>query len=404
MNPNTLNPRRRDLLGAFSSLSAAALLSAHAPGWAQALAQSPAGSASERILILVEFKGGNDGLNTVVPFADPVYAALRPTLALKPEDVIKLDAKLGLHPELKAMLPLWEKGELAVVQGVGYPQPNLSHFRSIEIWQTASNATEYLQDGWVTRAMAAGYSSRAKFTAEGVVIGGNNFGPLTGARAVSLNNPEAFVNQSRLASAAPVHGNAALQHILQVENGTVQAADGLRGDKFAFTTEFPNGAFGNSVKAACQVVASQRGKGGGVPVITLTLGSFDTHQNQLGAHANLMRQLAEGLAALKGGLLELGAWDRTLVMSFSEFGRRPKQNGSNGTDHGTTAPHFVLGGAVRGGSYGQAPDLTRLDGSQNLAYSTDFRQLYATVAQQWWGVNAETVVRGKFDQLKFLRT
>jgi uncharacterized protein (DUF1501 family) len=135
----------------------------------------------------------------------------------------------------------------------------------------------------------------------------------------------------------------------------------------------------------------------------LTLGSFDTHQNQLNTHANLLRQLAEGMAALKSSLTELGAWDRTLVMTFSEFGRRAKQNSSGGTDHGTAAPHFVAGGAVRGGMYGQAPDLTRLDGTQNVVYTTDFRQMYATVAQQWWGVNAETVVRGKFDTLKFLR-
>ncbi len=135
------------------------------------------------------------------------------------------------------------------------------------------------------------------------------------------------------------------------------------------------------MRAACQVVASQRGKAG-VPVITLTLGSFDTHQNQPGQHANLLRQLGEGLAALKGGLVELGAWDHTMVMTFSEFGRRPRQNNSNGTDHGTVAPHFVAGGAVKGGLYGQAPDLTRLDSTQNVAWSTDFRQLYATVARE----------------------
>ncbi|MFM9880214.1 MAG: DUF1501 domain-containing protein [Burkholderiaceae bacterium] len=393
---------RRQALSLFSSVSGAALLAAHAPSWAQAL-DSRAASANNRILILVELKGGNDGLNTVVPYADSSYYALRPGIAIKVGDVLKLDAKTGLHPELKAALPLWEKGELAIVQGVGYPQANLSHFRSIEIWETASSATEYLDDGWVGRAMKTGYGSRAKFTAEGVLIGNNDFGPLAGARAVSLNNPEAFLSQSRLAAPAAVRGNAALQHILAVENGTAQAAEGLRGDKFAFNTAFPGGAFGNGVRAACQVVASQRGKDGGVPVLALTLGSFDTHQNQPGLHANLLRQLAEGLAALKGGLMEIGAWDRTVVMTYSEFGRRPRQNGTNGTDHGTAAPHFVTGGAVRGGLYGQPPDLTRLDGTQNLIHTTDFRQLYATIAQQWWGVNAQSVVRGNFEPLKFLR-
>ena len=402
--------KRRDFLSNVSTATGAALLSAHAPGWAQAVA-SRASSVQERILILIELKGGNDGLNTVVPYADSAYYQLRNTIGIKPDELIKLDAKVGLHPDLKALLPFWEKNELAIVQGVGYPEANLSHFRSIEIWGTASKANEYLSDGWVTRGMQAGLASKAAYTAEGVLIGMNDFGPLAGARAVSLNDPVAFVNQSRLARAnelAISTPNPALRYLLKVENEISQAADGLRGDKYAFDTVFPTGQFGNGVAAAAQIVASQRrdkadNKAGGVPVMCLTLGSFDTHQNQLGTHAGLLKQLAEGMAALKSALTELGAWDRTLVMTFSEFGRRAKQNSSGGTDHGTAAPHFIAGGAVRGGLYGQAPDLNRLDGTQNVIYTTDFRQIYTTVAQQWWGVNAESVVRGRFDALKFLR-
>ena len=397
--------KRRQFNSLFATLTGTVLLQAHAPGWAQASARRAA-SAAERILVLIELKGGNDGLNTVVPYADDSYYQLRPVIGIKREDVIRLDAQTGLHPELKALLPLWEKGELGIVQGVGYPQPNLSHFRSIEIWETGSRSSEYLQEGWVARGLKAGLAGAANFTTEGVMIGGTEFGPLAGARAVSLNNPEAFVNQSRLAQggqSGAARGNAALQYLLQVESDINQAAQGLRGDKFSFATEFPAGAFGNGVRAAAQVVASQKGKGG-VPVITLTLGSFDTHQNQPGLHANLLKQLAEGLAALKSAFTELDAWERTLVMTFSEFGRRPRQNSSNGTDHGTVAPHFVAGGAVRGGLYGQAPDLSRLDGTQNAGYSTDFRQLYATVARDWWGVKPDAVTRGHFEPLKFIRS
>ncbi len=394
--------QRRHFLQTASSATGAALLAVHAPGWAQAAA-NPAASASERIVVLVELKGGNDGLNTVVPYTDPAYYQMRSAIAIKPEAVLRIDSRAGLHPELKALLPLWEQNQLAIVQSVGYPQANLSHFRSIEIWETGSKADEYLGNGWVTRGMQAGFAARSHYTTEGVLVGVNDFGPLAGARAVALNNPEAFVNQARFASAQQAVGSAALQHVLRVEADISQAAQGLRADKFAFSTVFPQGAFGNSVRAAAQVLASQRGKGG-VPVMLLSLGSFDTHQNQLGTHANLLRQLAEGLAALQSAFTELGAWDRTLVMSFSEFGRRPRQNNSNGTDHGTLAPHFVAGGAVRGGLYGQAPDLTRLDATQNAAYSTDFRQLYATVAQQWWGVKPEAVVGTGFTPVPFLRT
>jgi uncharacterized protein (DUF1501 family) len=399
-------PNRREFLAQFGSISAAALLGMHAPLWAQAVAERTLGSGN-RTLILIELKGGNDGLNTVVPYADPNYQALRGNLALKTEELIRIDAKFGLHPELGPFLPLWEKGELGIVQGLGYPQPNLSHFRSIEIWETASRANEYLEDGWVTRAMRAGLASQQAYTAEGVLIGSSAMGPLLGARAVTLTNPEAFLNQARLSQATKIQtqsaANPALQHLMQVQDNINHAAAGLRADRFNFTTVFPLGGFGNAVRAACQVVASQKGRSG-VPVIALKLGSFDTHQNQPGTHANLLKQLAEGMAAIKSAMQELNAWDQTLLMTFSEFGRRARPNNSNGTDHGTAAPHFVAGGAVRGGWYGKAPDLARLDATQNLIYTSDFRQLYAGVAKNWWGVNPEPVVLGNFDPISFLRT
>ena len=387
---------RRELLASSMGIG---FVGIPALGFAQSI------SNKDRVLILVELKGGNDSLNTVIPYANPIYAQLRPTIGIKQDDVIRIDSQQGLHPSLAPLVPVWEKNELAIVQGVGYPDPNLSHFRSIDIWNTASKSKEYLSDGWVARALHAGpqATSGKAFTSEGVLVGINEQGPLAGADAVSLRQAETFVNQSRLAMPSELAGNASLTHILGVERSIVDAANGLRGEKYAFKTEFPNGNFGQSVQAAAQIVAGQRGKLG-VPVIVLSHGSFDTHVNQTGNHANLLKQLAEGLAALRGALQEVGAWDRTMVMTYSEFGRRARQNQSNGTDHGTAASHFVMGGAVRGGLVGQAPDLARLDSSQNLVYTTDFRQLQATVAKGWWGVNPELVVRGRFDQLPLLRS
>ncbi len=362
-------------------------------------------SLKGRVLILVELKGGNDSLNTLIPYADAAYAQLRPSIGVKPEDVIRIDSKQGLHPALAPLVPVWEKGELAMVQGLGYPDPNLSHFRSIDIWNTASSSKEYLPDGWVTRALHAGLQPHTgkAFTSEGVLVGVNEQGPLAGAEAITLRQTETFVNQSRLAMPAVQESNASLAHILGVERAIVDAANGLRGERYAFKTAFPNGGFGQSVQTAAQIVAGQRGRAG-VPVMVLSHGSFDTHVNQPGNHANLLKQLAEGLAALRSALQEVGCWDNCLVMTYSEFGRRARQNQSNGTDHGTAAAHFVMGGAVRGGLVGQAPDLTRLDGAQNLIYTTDFRQLQATVAKAWWGINPERVVRGKFDQLPLVRS
>lgn len=394
---------RRQFMSLGLGTGACALGGLWLPGaWAQT-ARRAAAAAADRVLVLVELKGGNDGLNTVVPYADPLYAELRPGIGLKPDEVLRLDHRLGLHPALQPLMPVWEKNELAVLLGLGYPQPNLSHFRSIEIWDTGSRSNEYLDEGWVARGMAAGLREQARFTTEGVAIGNAGLGALAGARAVALTQPEAFVNQSRLVKPATSSRNAALSHVLRVENDVLQAAEGLRGAVPPLATEFPNHGFGQAAKAVCHIVAGQKGKGG-VPVFHVSLGSFDTHQAQPGTHANLLKQLAEGLSALRAGLIEAGAWDRTLVLSYSEFGRRARQNQSNGTDHGTAAAHFALGGTVRGGLHGVQPALDRLDATQNLLHTADFRQMYATVAARWWGIDPEPVVRGRFDTIDFLRT
>lgn len=391
--------QRRDFLRSTAALSVACGL-----GLPRAFAQQ----AAQRTLILVEFKGGNDGLNTVVPYRDPLYAQLRPRIALSDAQLAPLDERMALHAELKPLLALWQKDEMAVVQGVGYPQPNLSHFRSIEIWETASASNQYLDQGWLTRAFDGPLAAqRAAWTADGVVVGGNDLGVLAGgARAIALNNPEAFLNESRLAmpTRAP-GGNATLDYVLKVEQDIAHAADGLRGPRHAFATPFPATPFGHAVGAAMQVLATQSGPRN-VPVIHLQLGSFDTHQNQLAQQANLLRQFAEGMVALRSALVELGRWDTSMVMTYAEFGRRPRENQSNGTDHGTVAPHFVMGGAVRGGLHGRQPGLDDLDSVGNLKFAVDFRQLYATALQSLWGVRrnaSDSVLGGAFEPLTLWR-
>lgn len=360
-----------------------------------------AGPDYRRLLILVELKGANDGLNTVIPFADPDYARLRPRIALRRDEVLQLDERTALHPALQPLLALWQARELAIVQSVGYPSPNLSHFRSIEIWDTASKSEEYLHDGWLARAFAAN-PTPASFVADGVLVGSSELGPLAGggARAIALANTEQFLRAAKLAHPTQASGNAALKHLLKVESDVAYAASRLN-TGYVFKTVFPGGAFGDAVKTACQVLASSSAAGG-VGALRLTLNGFDTHQNQPGIHANLLRQLAEGLLALKSALGELKRWDDTLVMTYAEFGRRPKENQSNGTDHGTAAPHFVIGGRVRGGLYGEAPRLDRLDGNGNLPFAVDFRSLYATALERWWGVAAGGVLGGRFPAIELL--
>jgi uncharacterized protein (DUF1501 family) len=353
----------------------------------------------DRLLVLVELKGGNDGLNTVVPYADPVYYGLRPALAIPRDHVLQLDERAGLHPALEPFMAAWKNRELAVVQGVGYPGANLSHFRSIEIWETASRSNEYLPEGWLARAFAATPTPRA-FAADAVLVGGADLGPFTGAgaRAIALTDTEQFLRQARLAAPAGQARNPALGHLLRVEQDIVQAAAGLNGN-YAFKVEFPRNAFGNAVRTASQVIASKAG----VAAVKLSLGGFDTHRGQLPVHGRLLTILSEGLAALRSALIELGRWDSTLVMTYAEFGRRPRENVSAGTDHGTANSHFVMGGRVRGGIYGQAPNLSALDGNGNLPFGVDFRDLYATALERWWGVDATRALRGRYAGLDIVR-
>ena len=382
---------RRDFL---LSAGAASVAAAWLPG--AAIAQPAEGY--RRLLVLVELKGGNDSLNTVVPYSDSAYYALRPRIAVKRDDVIQLDARTGLHPALRPLAALWDARDLAIVQGVGYPQPNLSHFRSIEIWDTASNSDETLQEGWVARAFAAA-PPPARFAADGVVVGSSDFGPLAGngPRTIALNETDQFLRQAKLAGSPSGRGNSALNHILKVQGDIQQAAAHLN-PNIAFRTEFPKNAFGNAVRTAAQLAANEAGIG----VVRLTLSGFDTHQNQPGVHPRLLGELAEGLAALKGALVEIRRWDSTLVMTYAEFGRRPQENASNGTDHGTVAAHFVAGGRVRGGLYGQPPQLDRLE-SGNLAYAVDFRSLYATALERWWGQPSARTLNGRFAPLDLSR-
>ncbi|HVG05638.1 MAG TPA: DUF1501 domain-containing protein [Burkholderiaceae bacterium] len=355
-----------------------------------------AATATPRLLILIELRGGNDALNTVIPIEDGVYFDLRPRLGLKPDAVARFAGAPALHPSLAPLESLWREGQMAILQGIGYPSPNLSHFRSIEIWDTASDSQQYLQTGWLTRTMH-GQPSFSTLSADGVVIGAADLGPLAGgARAVALNDPARFARQARLASADDVPARGSLAHVLRVESDIVRAGADVRSD-VVFKTEFPRGVFGVAVQHAAGIATT-----GKVPVLRLTLPGFDTHQNQLGTHANLLKIVAESVVALRAALGEQGLWDRTLILTYSEFGRRPRENQSAGTDHGTAGNLFAFGAQVRGGVYGDAPSLRALDEGGNLRHTTDFRRVYASVLENWWGLESDRVLQRHFEPLKFI--
>jgi uncharacterized protein (DUF1501 family) len=367
---------RRDLL----RLGLAAPLLALLPREAQAR------GLWDRSLVLVELTGGNDGLNTVIPLADPLYERLRPKLAIPKARTLALSAEAGFHPALEPLMPAWRLRELAVVQGLGYPKPNRSHFRSIEIWETASASDEVLDEGWIARLFAIN-PPPAAHPADALVLGNSSRGPFEGgaARLVVLDRKgEGLKRPVRVSSSTHPVRNPALEHILEVRADLIRAGQALlerplSGPKPA--ADFPATQLGQGLESAARILMA----GLKVPVLKIAHGSFDTHANQLSHHEKLLGELAQGLAAFRQAMRAAGLWDRVLVMTYSEFGRRAQENASQGTDHGTAAPHILMGGRVKGGLYGEAPPLSRLEGG-DLVHTVDFRQLYATAAESWWGL------------------
>lgn len=346
----------------------------------------------DRVLVLLELNGGNDGLNTVVPYADPAYYRLRPQLAVSRDGVIQLSHELGFNPALQSLMPAWQARELGVILGVGYPNPNRSHFRSIEIWQTGSSSDEVLQEGWIARLFA---DSRPPETVvvHGIAIG-RALGPLQGAhmRNIVMRDAQHFIRQAHgTKEPATVAGNHALSHLLAVQKHVYSAATTLKeklADKPRLQTTFPRTLLGRQLETAAGLLASRVP----VSVIKVSHGSFDTHSQQRGRHDRLLQDLAAALSAFRSAMQEVNMWNRVLVLTYSEFGRRAAENGSRGTDHGTSAPHFLLGGRVQGGLYGQQPSLTHLlEG--DLQHYVDYRSLYATVAKRWWGIGNDTFAK-----------
>ena len=340
-----------------------------------------------RILLLIELKGGNDGLNTVIPYADPRYRELRPGIGVAREHTIQLDEKVGLHNKLAPLMESWKAGDLAIVQGVGYPYPNRSHFRSIEIWDTASASNQTLSEGWIAQAFK-GAALPNGVGVDSIVVDTNAL-PSTGPdlRTLVMQDAENFLRQATaLKDTGGMNdgGNPALRHLLAVRQEINGAAKGLA-DKLR-NAAAPKEAYPQEVLLGRQLELATRVITARVPVVAVkaALGGFDTHANQVQPHERLLGFLAANLAILRRNLIAANLWNDVLVMTYSEFGRRVRQNASGGTDHGTAAPLFVMGGGVKGGLHGAHPSLSNLQDG-DLKHTVDFRSVFATVAQGCWG-------------------
>jgi uncharacterized protein (DUF1501 family) len=401
--------RNAFLLGAASGL---AVIGQTDGLFSRALAQVPLAGGDDRVLVVVNFQGGNDGLNTVVPFGMPAYYKYRPSLAVPQNDVLRINDTLGLNPSLKAFKDMYDKGQVAIVQGVGYPKPDYSHFRSTEIWQTAA-PDAYVSTGWLGRyldganlppenlfnAVAIADVLPEVLVADRVDVAAiaqlNGYG-LASDRSKTLGRDafHSFVTDNNVPFHSPY-----LAQVAQIEDHAQRGAEELpqlvAGYKAAAT--YPATPIGRSLALAAQIAGSKLG----TRVLFVQLGSFDTHTTQKGTQDRLLADFSDAIGAFYTDLAAHGNDNRVLTMTFSEFGRRVAENGSRGTDHGSAAPLFVIGGGVKGGLYGEHPSLDALDNG-NLRYTTDFRSVYATVLEKWLKRPSSGIVGAGFTPLPLL--
>lgn len=400
--------KRRDFLKTATLASASLWM----PRFLHALPSAP--SSNGKILVVLQLSGGNDGLNTVVPTRNDIYYRERPRLALKRDEVLSLTDETGLHPSLKTFKRLYDTGGLAILHNVGYPNPDRSHFRSMDIWHTASPSNEYWHTGWLGRYLDAQCpapgSDALSCLAPVVEIDDTLSLALKGERrkGMATQNPRQLYDTARspyftdylAAKRDHLHDDSPAGYLYKTMTETLNSADYLFEKSRVKSTEaiYPDTGLGRQFKTVASLILGDAA----TSVYYLSLGSFDTHVNQQGQQKRLFAELDGAMAAFTGDMIKQGRWKDILLVTFSEFGRRVAQNASGGTDHGAANQLFFLGGSLRQqGLLNPLPDLNDLDNG-DLKFSIDFRCVYATLLERWLGVPAEPVLGKKFDLLSFV--
>ena len=336
-------------------------------------------------LVLVELAGANDGLNTLVPMANDFYHKYRPTLSLARHDVTRLDDDFSLHQALNPLMNLWDRGSMAWVHGLGYPSPNRSHFKSISHWETGGDGTKEGKQGWLTHDIEHRLG-RTINDAHGIsMVGDMNLFQSNSGRWLSMTSPEQFLVEPEPVSLRVKSSNPSLALVTQRMEELEESLYGLSSklDKTPKARRLPGGELGAQLQQVLRMIRARVD----TPVFRVQLSGFDTHENQPYRHQQLLQHLAESLAAFSAELQSDGEWKNTIIMTYSEFGRRATENKSRGTDHGTAAPHLLLGGAVNGGLYGTPTDLGHIDEQGDPDFTMDYRALYNEVLDQWFGID-----------------
>lgn len=375
-----------------------------------AMASTSLPEKDKSILVLVQLAGGNDGLNTLIPYEDSNYYRLRPKIGIKKDNSLVLNDTHALNSAMGKMSELYKEGKMGIIQNVGYPNPNRSHFRSTEIWETAVDSDRTSSTGWIGRFLDNQCYGIPTDSTDPLAIHMTNNTP----QSFGGKHPHStfgFVNrinrrenddtrhllESSYGKTSGENDNSTflkqtLMNTLVTEKKVQQKLDAYKS-----SYKYPNSGLASSLKNVAALIHS------GFPtrVYFVSIGGFDTHSNQLSNHGNLLGQLSDALYAFQKDLEGHKLDHQVLTMTFSEFGRRPSENDSSGTDHGTAAPLFVLGSKVKGGMYGTAPNLN-LQKNQDMQFGTDFRQVYATTLEKWMNCSSEGILGKKYQFLPFI--
>ena len=371
-------------------------------------AQPLASSRSGKILVVVQFSGGNDGLNTIVPFRNDLYYKKRPSLGIAPDKVLKIGAELGFNPALAALQPIFDDGAMTVINSVGYPNPDRSHFRSMDIWHTASGSENYLPTGWLGRYLDSQCADCAKphYALEvddslSLALKGNS---RNGFAMSNIKQLQRATNQpflKNLIEQTPAeHAQHNVAYLYKTLADTQQSAKYLyqKSKVHPSITPYPATEIGRDLQQIAELITADAD----TRIYYVSLGGFDTHVKQRKQQEKLLQQYAEAMAAFVKDLKHNQLLDETLIMTFSEFGRRVSENASGGTDHGTANNVFLMGGQLKKqGFYNAAASLSDLDNG-DLKYDIDFRRIYATIIEGWLGAEAKPILGSSFQKMDWL--
>jgi len=397
---------RRKFLGTSALVSGAVML----PKFLKAFERGGASffPQGDKTLVIVQLSGGNDGLNTIVPFRNDIYYSSRPTIGIPQNEVLKLSDELGLNPALEGLRKIFDDGNLCIINNVGYPNPDHSHFRSMDIWHTASGSDQYKETGWVGRYLdslcpdCVPYRAIEADHTLSLAMKGEKISGLALSDSAKLyhTTKDKFLIEALQSRTNDQLTNSNSDYLYKVMRETFSSAEYIyeKTKIYHSQTEYPKNLFSGTLKTIAELI----GSGCETKVYYTSLTGFDSHAGQLKMQEKALRIIGDSLLSFTNDLKQNNKMNDVVIMVFSEFGRRVSQNSSGGTDHGTANNVWIINGALKKkGFYNAAPDLTNLEGG-DLKFQMDFRNVYATVLKKWLGANDELILGKKFEQLSFI--